>query len=194
MKDLTLDDLAALDALGILPEAESACLHRLLAHADAAAAEDALRYREAAVSIAESLEPVHPPPSVKASILAAVRGPQALDESAPAAELSRTLRVNEGEWKTLGVPGVRLKRLSADRERKTVTILLQIDAGTVLPAHDHHGAEDSFVVSGSCRIGSVALSKGDFHHVDAGAHHGNVVSDEGCVLLMVVDYDDFRAA
>jgi hypothetical protein len=34
----------------------------------------------------------------------------------------------------------------------------------------------------------VALSEGDFHHVDAGAHHGDVVaSEQGCLLLLTVE-------
>jgi anti-sigma factor ChrR (cupin superfamily) len=192
---LSIDDLAALDALGILPEDESASLARLLAGSGAAASEDARLYREAVTQLAASLEPVAPPADVKVRILGAIRGrATTLDESLPAAEASRTVRQQEEAWRPLPFPGCRFKKLSSDRERNTVTLLMQIDPSTVLPAHDHHGAEDTYVVRGSCRIGAVALSVGDFHHVDAGAHHGNVVTDEGCLLLMVVDYRDYHAA
>jgi len=84
--------------------------------------------------------------------------------------------------------------LSVDKERGIATIMLRIAPGAILPAHDHRGAEESYVVSGSCRIGSVSLKQGDFHHVDAGQHHGTVVSDEGCTLLLVVDVNDYLAA
>jgi quercetin dioxygenase-like cupin family protein len=192
---LSIDDLAALDALGILPEDESASLARLLAGSGAAAFEDARLYREAVTQLAVSLEPVAPPAEVKLRILASIRGrATTLDESLPAAEASRTVRQQEGAWRPLPVPGCRFKKLSSDTERNTVTLLMQIDPSTILPAHDHNGSEDTYVISGSCRIGAVALSMGDFHHVDAGAHHGNVVSDEGCLLMMIVDYRDYRAA
>jgi anti-sigma factor ChrR (cupin superfamily) len=72
-----------------------------------------------------------------------------------------------------------------------MTLLLELEPEAILPAHDHDGGEDSYVIRGSCRIGAVALSAGDFHHVDAGAHHGDVVaSAEGCLLLLTVDLAD----
>jgi len=194
---ISIDDLAALDALGILPDEESAGLARLLAGSGSESSNEARLSREAVTQLAGALEPVAPPPEVKVRIMSLVRGratAPTLDESLPAASASSTMRQEEGNWRPLPFPGVRFKKLSSSTARNTVTLLMQIDPGTVLPAHDHTGAEDTYVVSGSCRIGAVALSVGDFHHVDAGAHHGNVVSDEGCLLLMVVDYHDYHAA
>jgi anti-sigma factor ChrR (cupin superfamily) len=140
--------------------------------------------------VAETIEPVEPPASVRAHILAAVRGTPQLDESIPGEHESRTVRSNEGTWRSC-VPGVRTKKLSKDIARNTVTMLLDLDPGAILPAHDHDGGEDSYVIRGSCRIGAVALYAGDFHHVDSGAHHGDVVaSDEGCLLMLTVDLAD----
>jgi anti-sigma factor ChrR (cupin superfamily) len=140
--------------------------------------------------VAETIEPVEPPASVRAHILAAVRGKSQLDESIPGEHESRTVRSNEGTWRSC-VPGVRTKKLSKDIARNTVTMLLDLDPGAILPAHDHDGGEDSYVIRGSCRIGAVALYAGDFHHVDSGAHHGDVVaSDEGCLLMLTVDLAD----
>ena len=87
-----------------------------------------------------------------------------------------------------------VKPLSVDAERDTATILMMFAPGARVPAHDHAGAEDSFVISGSCRIGESYLLKGDFHHADAGTRHAEIVSDEGCVLLLVVDREDYLAA
>jgi len=135
--------------------------------------------------VAESIEPIAPPPQLRRRILDAVKG---------VPQNSRTVRAGEGRWRVLPFPGVRLKTLSVDEERGTATILLSLDPGARLPAHDHHGDEESFVVSGSCRIGSIHLRQGDFHRAGGGSHHGDVVSDEGCVLLLVVDAEDYRAA
>src|SRR5207244_9338172 len=107
---------------------------------------------------------------------------------------SRTVRREEGRWMPCPFPGVKVKTLSVDEKRGTATILVSLDPGSRLPAHDHHGEEESFVVSGSCRIGTVSLRQGDFHRAGGGSHHGDVVSDEGCVLLLVVDAEDYRAA
>ena len=135
--------------------------------------------------VAEAIDPVAPPPELRRRILDAVRATP---------QNSRTVRSEEGRWAPLPFPGVRVKTLSIDDERNTATILLKFDPGARLPAHDHHGDEQSYVVSGSCRVGAVHLRQGDFHRAGAGSRHGDVVSDEGCVLLLVVDAEDYRAA
>ncbi|HEY6139424.1 MAG TPA: cupin domain-containing protein [Thermoanaerobaculia bacterium] len=130
------------------------------------------------------LEPVAPPPFVKAALMSAIRGiPQD----------STILRAHEGRWTKIA-DGVRTKMLSFDRNRDTATILMILEPGSTLPEHSHHGFEQTFVVSGSCRIGALSLRAGDFHTAGAGSHHGTVVSDEGCELLLVVDKDDCLAA
>ena len=140
--------------------------------------------------MAETIEPIDPPAFVRARIFEAARRTPQLDESIPGDHESRTVRNEEGNWRSC-VAGVRTKKLSKDAARGTMTMLLDLDAGAVLPAHDHDGSEDSYVIRGSCRIGAVALYAGDFHHVDAGAHHGDVVaSNEGCLLLLTVDLAD----
>jgi anti-sigma factor ChrR (cupin superfamily) len=133
---------------------------------------------------AEAIEPVAPPSAMRARVLETVRATPQFDESVPGEHESRTLRAAEGRWSAIA-PGARLKRLSKDLQRKTVTCLLELEPNAIAPAHDHEGTEDTFVVRGSCRIGSLGLAVGDFHHVEAGAHHGDVVaSGEGCLLLI----------
>jgi anti-sigma factor ChrR (cupin superfamily) len=134
--------------------------------------------------VAEGIEPVDPPAWLRTRILGAVSETQ---------QNTRTVRAGEGRWFDF-VPGVTVKPLSIDVERDTATILMMFEPGARVPAHDHAGAEDSFVISGSCRIGEAYLLKGDFHHADAGTTHAEIVSDEGCVLLLVVDREDYLAA
>ena len=134
--------------------------------------------------VAATIVPVDPPAALRDRILAVVRDTP---------QNTHTVRANEGHWLRL-VPGVTVKELSLDAERRTATILMTLAPGSHVAGHDHSGPEDSFVISGSCRIGSTYLNKGDFHHADAGTHHGEIVSDEGCVLLLVVDQADYLAA
>lgn len=136
-------------------------------------------------ALAATLEPVTPPAEVKLRILSAIR-------SVP--QNSHTVRADEGSWIAMPHRGVSFKKLSRDAERGTVTLLMRFEPGSIMPAHDHRGAEDSFVVSGSCRIGGVSLRVGDFHRVDAGERHEDLVSDEGCTLLLTIDEKDYRAA
>ena len=128
---------------------------------------------------AEGIEPVDPPPSVRERVLDSIRAMPGV-----------TVRADEGRWSDVAA-GVRMKKLARNSERGTMTFLLELAPNALLPSHDHEGGEDSYVVRGSCHIGAVALSAGDFHHVDAGAHHGDVVaSAEGCLLLLTVDLAD----
>ena len=132
----------------------------------------------------DAATPVDPPAALRARILAAATATP---------QNTHTVREGEGRWFKV-VPGVTVKPLSIDVERDTATILMMFEPGARMPAHDHAGAEDSFVISGSCRIGETSLLQGDFHHADAGTKHGEIVSDEGCVLLLVVDREDYLAA
>lgn len=183
------EELATLDALGLLSAEESASYRRLLLRDEEALASDR-DHREAAARLAESLEPVPPPASVKAGIMAAVRRtPQQ-----PAAVTTRTVRANEGKWYAQPAPGIDVKPLSVDKERGLVTILMKFAPGAVYPPHEHRGDEQSYVVSGSCRIGETYLREGDFHLAAADSHHDSVISDEGCVLLLLIDADDYVAA
>lgn len=134
--------------------------------------------------VSETIEPVPPPAALRQQILDAVRD---------VPQNSRTVRGDEGKWTRIA-DGVTSKVLAFDRQRRTATLLMSFAPGAVMPAHDHQGPEQSYVVSGSCRIGSIYLRAGDFHQAPAGSHHGDVVSDEGCVLLLVVDEADCRAA
>lgn len=126
---------------------------------------------------AQAIEPVAPPAAVRAKVMEAIR-------NVPGAHESRTVRAEEGMWKTVA-PGARTKMLSKESGR--MTFLLELDPFATVPAHDHEGSEDSYVVRGSCRIGALTLATGDFHHADATAHHGDVVaSADGCLLLLTL--------
>lgn len=177
----TLDDLAALDALGILSDDELVELRRLTASAGIAALEDADLYREAVIQLAHSLGAVMPPADVKMKVMAAVALP------------GRTVRGNEGKWTTIA-PGVRLKKLSADHSRNTVMVLMEMQPGAAVPPHEHHHPEDSYIIRGSARLGDLVLFAGDFHHVEAGSKHDSIVSDDGCLALLVMDAEDYLAA
>jgi anti-sigma factor ChrR (cupin superfamily) len=124
---------------------------------------------------AQAIAPVEPPAFVRVKVLEAIR-------NVPGAHESRTVRADEGRWSTLA-PGARMKVLTKEAGR--MTFLVDLDPNAMVPAHDHEGAEDSYVIRGSCHIGALGLNAGDFHHVEATAHHGDVVaSAEGCLLLL----------
>ena len=75
--------------------------------------------------------------------------------------------------------------LYQDSATGMVTSLPRLEPGGRYPAHRHHGAEQTWVVQGSCRIGSESIRAGDFAGAAAGTVHGVLESDEGCVHLIV---------
>ena len=126
---------------------------------------------------AEAISPVAPPTAVRAKVMEAIR-------NVPGAHESRTVRAEEGKWSTIA-PGARMKVLSKESGR--MTFLVDLDPHATIPGHDHEGAEDSYVVRGSCQIGALSLNTGDFHHVEHTAHHGDVTaSADGCLLLLTL--------
>ena len=134
--------------------------------------------------VAATIDPVDPPAALSNHILALVRDTP---------QNTNTVREHEGHWLRV-FQGVTVKELSVDDKRGTATILMMLAPGSRVAGHDHSGPEDSFVISGSCHIGPTYLRHGDFHHADAGTNHGEMVSEEGCVLLLVVDRADYMAA
>lgn len=133
---------------------------------------------------ASAIEPVAPPAAMRDRVMEAVRATPQFDTSVPSPEESVTIRANEGTW--LGIsPGAKVKLLIKDERRKV--LLVELDPHAVIAAHDHDGGEESYVIRGSCFIGGLALGVGDFHHTDAGSHHGDVVAGaEGCLLLLTM--------
>jgi anti-sigma factor ChrR (cupin superfamily) len=183
--ELTYEDLVALDALGQLDAAEERLMHALAPTGDPRAVADSA---DALSLLARALTRVSPPPGVKSGVLAQIA---AQDD---AAALPNTMRASEGVWRRLPYAGVSAKELSVEPSRGLVTMLLRMRPGSSFPAHEHHGPEECFVVEGNVRVGALQLSAGDFHHADAGTQHGEIVSETGCTLLLVVDAADYLVA
>src|SRR6185503_12411467 len=66
--------------------------------------------------VAESIEPIDPPAAVRARVIEPARRTRQLDESLPGEHESRTVRAEEGNWRSCA-PGVRTKKLSKDPAR-----------------------------------------------------------------------------
>jgi anti-sigma factor ChrR (cupin superfamily) len=182
------EDLAALDALGVLEQDEALRFVQLTADAVPGTREDASALREAAAALALSLAPVDPPAPIRERLMRQIRA-AALEN--PPDGSKRTIRAGQGRWREQPVAGLSIQELSLDAQNRRATVLFRLLPGAVLPSHAHHGPEECYVVSGSVRLGDIALRAGDFHHAESGSSHGNVTTDEGCTLLLVLDYDDY---
>lgn len=138
------------------------------------------------VALAEAAAPAVPGPHVKRKILAQISG---ADESVPR---GFEFRYNaDPDWYPHPVPGIRMKVLSMNQQSGYATLLLDVAPGTRFPPHDHHAAEECFVVSGSLFTCGRKMVAGDFLHADANTEHGELYTEDGCRVLLVVEPEDY---
>ena len=97
----------------------------------------------------------------------------------------------DDEWLPHPVPGIRMRVLAINRERGYATLHLDVAPGTRFPAHHHTGDEECYVVSGSLFTCGRRIGAGDFLHADADTDHGELWTDEGCQVLLVVQPEDY---
>ena len=143
-------------------------------------------------------------PIVALALASSVEGP------APAADVRRKLMLRIAEpavpagfafhhasddrWLPHPVPGIRMKVLALNKKRGYATLLLDVEPGTRFPAHHHGGAEECYVVSGSIFTCGRRLGPGDFVHADADTDHGELWTDEGAMVILVVPPEEHLPA
>lgn len=149
----------------------------------------------------------HPRDAVEFDDRLAIGLARAADDGAPRPEVRARLmsRVREGglpqgfsfrlesddDWLPHPVPGIRMKVLAMDRTRGIATLLLDVAPGAVFPAHHHSSDEECYVISGTLIACGRSIGPGDFHHADAGSDHGELRTETGCRVLLVVEPEDY---
>ena len=96
----------------------------------------------------------------------------------------------DADWLPHPVPGIRMKVLALNRAAGYATLLLDVSPGTRFPAHHHGGAEECYVLSGSLYTCGRRMAAGDFLHADSETDHGELWTEEGCRVLLVVPSED----
>lgn len=134
-----------------------------------------------------------PRPEVKTQLLARIRGERTATPSAAAAVPQGFSFVidAETEWQPHPVPGIRMKLLSFNKARGYVTVVLDVAAGVSFPPHHHSGAEECYVISGSLTSCGRTIGAGDFLHAEGDTDHGELYSETGCRVLLVVPPEDY---
>ena len=94
-------------------------------------------------------------------------------------------------WHPHPVPGIRMRVLSMNRHGGYATLLLDVSPGVRFPAHHHSGAEECYVVAGSVYTCGRRMGPGDFLHADDGTDHGELWTDEGAQVILVVPPEDY---
>ena len=179
-----LEELAALDAVGVLDAAEQAELRERLSVAPAEVRAAVATLYEAAGHLAISGGPAadlpEPPARVRERLLARLARPA-----------NFSVGTEDGEWLETPIAGIVMKLLSLDIERDSAVMLLRAQPGTSYPAHHHTKAEECFVVSGDVTVQGRTLHAGGFHHAEPDTDHDPLSTQFGAEVLLVVSARDY---
>ena len=122
-----------------------------------------------------------PSPALRDRIMARVLA----DEPAVPAGYVFSLAATD-RWFPHPVPGIRMRVLSVNRDSGYATLLLDVEPGTRFPAHHHEGAEECYVISGAVYTLGRRMGPGDFLHAEGGTDHGELWTDVGAQVLLIV--------
>jgi anti-sigma factor ChrR (cupin superfamily) len=139
------------------------------------------------LALAHACNEVAPRPEVKQRLLARL--------SRPVVPEGFSFRFDgDGDWLPHPVPGIRMKVLALNQAGGYATLLLDVAPGTTFPSHHHGGAEECYVISGTLRTCGREMRAGDFLHADADTDHGELTTETGCRVLLVVPPEDYMPA
>jgi anti-sigma factor ChrR (cupin superfamily) len=131
------------------------------------------------LALASSVEGAEPGPGLRRKLMLRIAEP-----AIPAGFAFH--HASDDRWLPHPVPGIRMKVLALNKTRGYATLLLDVEPGTRFPAHHHGGAEECYVVSGSIYTCGRRLGPGDFVHADANTDHGELWTDEGAQVILIV--------
>jgi putative transcriptional regulator len=182
-----LHELAAAQALGALDPADAARLAAHVARDPYAQSELSSFCDVTAALVIASIREVEPPAGLRQRILDGIARPRQIPTEATPVSVPGFHFVfkNEGTWMTTPIPGVRFKQLSISRDMGYQVLLGELAPGARLPEHDHAGSEEVFVLSGHLHTEGRVLGPGDLLHSEAGTHHRELISPDGCVALLI---------
>jgi anti-sigma factor ChrR (cupin superfamily) len=143
-----------------------------------------------ALALAEAVAGPSPRPEVRTLLLDRIKGD--VERSEPAVPAGFSFRfADDDRWFPHPVPGIRMKVLAMNRAAGYATLLLDVAPGTRFPPHYHGGAEECYVLYGSLITCGRKMVTGDFLHADSGTDHGELWTEEGCRVLLVVPPEDY---
>src|ERR1041385_4046196 len=191
MNEERIQELAALNALGALSDADHQEFQDLLAGADAGVKQQVTDMLNVAGLVGSTLAGRREPsPALKNRIMERIQASPRREAAAAPPRFSTQFE-SEGEWKDMGVPGARSKVLAVDKTRDLAVILVELAAGARFPGHHHTRTEECYVLSGDLHLEGSVLGPGDFHHAEGNTNHGESYTERGCRVLLVVDANEY---
>lgn len=215
MKCLELQELFALEALGVLDRVEQAKL-KALVEADPEAAAELPAWRDAVAAFAMAATSRRRAPAyLRERILTRIRqtpqvrpatsspsvpaAPQSAPDSASGPKVPPSPEIGEGralltfgydataKWRAVpGVPGVRVRMLAVNQPQGYRISVVELAPGASFPSHHHgSGPEDLFLLSGDLVTEGRTLGPGDHFHAEPGTDHQRLTSPSGCRAMIV---------
>ncbi len=160
---------------------------------DTAALAELNAYRDALAHVAQTVPAVDPPAGLKEKLMARIapkkpKLPPGWHTHEPGFDYVLS---GDGLWKDGPIPGVKFQMLHYDKKAGLLTQLVKLEPGAIFPPHRHGAAEQCLVLDGKVSIGTLKLSKGDFNLAHPGTDHGEMTTEEGCLLLLINNpYDE----
>jgi quercetin dioxygenase-like cupin family protein len=179
--DSTMEDQAALYALGALGDVEAKQFEQSLPSASGAMQGLAGAFHEVAAELAFIGAAMAPPRSLKDRLMARIA---AEPQDPPAAKPFVFVRASERDWREVE-PGVSVKVLFFDSAAHRVTTLVRLAPGGRFSAHRHEQVEELYVLEGSCICAGEQLQAGDYHRAASASIHPVTYSEHGCLALVM---------
>ena len=93
-----------------------------------------------------------------------------------------TVHAGQEGWQPF-LDGIRMKVLHEDGN--TLSYLLRLAPGAILPAHRHVQDEECMVLQGDLRCGhDLVVRAGDYHRAREGVPHGQITTDHGALVFI----------
>lgn len=100
------------------------------------------------------------------------------------------LRTGAMDWQAGTVPGMRAKILFVDEPRKLITSLVCMEPGAHYAQHRHHGPEELFILSGDLVLEGQKVQAGDYCRAEPGSIHSESHTESGCLFVLVASQLD----
>jgi quercetin dioxygenase-like cupin family protein len=178
------EDKAAAYALGAMNLHEVRVFEELISSFDNGEMKDLNELERTVSALAFLAEPIAPSSSVKDNLFAQINADSKNKSSSSEISQKVTVRADEGSWIKFE-KGVQIKLLFSDPANQTVTTLLRMRPGSVIPRHKHIGVEQCYVISGDMVVGDTQYTAGDFFVAMPDTIHETITSANGGVILIV---------
>jgi len=183
-----MTELAALHALGALSQHEARAFEQHLADGCGACSAEFYSFERTVTELAFSVPEAEPPEHIRGQLLARISelpSNRAVDPiSGIASDQFVSIQAGDGQWQEVQ-DGVLLKTLYVDRASGIATSLVRMTGGTTLPAHQHLGVEQFYVIEGDCNVAGQRLGPGDYHRAATGSTHDTTYTVDGTLFLLI---------